>query len=255
MENTFEKNFNDYISVRPSYPKSLFRNFSQYCQLSEKSDCLEIGAGHGIATEIINSLWKPQIIALEPGESLYKYAKARLNKFHNIQFIQTTFEEYIPQKNLDCIYAATSFHWINPTVKFQKSWELLKSHGILFLFWNYFDLKDPDIRNEIQEIYEKYHPKEYKAIDQRKSIQNKINSRKEEIDNSGYFTHLNHFEIRNPIRFSANQYVKLLKTFPNNSYPELKIRPFFEAVRRYIKDNGNSIEVEIRVCSEIARKK
>ena len=255
MGNTFDKNFIDYINVRPGYPKSVFQNFSKYCQLTESSHCLEIGAGPGIATRIISSLWKPQITAIEPGEALFNFAQKKLNKFRNIEFIHTTFEEYLSQLRFECIYAATAFHWIEPALKFSKSCELLEDKGILFLFWNYFDFKDDNVGCHIQEIYKKYHPQEYKETEPKVLIRKKIENRKSEIEESCYFNHLNHFEVINPVQFTAEQYIKLLKTFPNNSYPEILIKPFYNAIEEYIKRNGNIIELHILVCSEIAGKK
>jgi len=255
MGNTFDENFNEYVTARPSYPDSIFQNFMKYCKLSEKSHCLEIGAGHGIATEIISLLWKANIIAIEPGESLFNYAQSTLSESSNVSFFHTTFEEFVTTDKFDCIYAATAFHWLNPDVKFKKSHELLKANGILFLFWNYFDLKDPKVGEDIQQIYKEYHPQEYQKIDPKKSIRAKIENRKREIEDCGLFNLINHFETINPAKFSAEQYIKLLKTFPNNSYPDSEIEPFFKAIEKYIWDNGNLIELDIIVCSEIAQKK
>ena len=88
----------------------------------------------------------------------------------------------------------------------------------------------------------KYHPQEYKETEPKVLIRKKIENRKSEIEESGYFNHLNHFEVINPVQFTAEQYIKLLKTFPNNSYPEILIKPFYNAIEEYIKRNGNIIE-------------
>lgn len=254
MKNHFNKNYIDYVNARPSYPKEIFINFSKYFNLNEKSKCLEIGAGHGIATQIIASLWNPNITAIEPGESLFNIAQEQLYSFPKIVLINESYENFKTETKYDCIYAATAFHWIDAKIKFSKSYELLNDNGVLFLFWNYFDFNSSEVRNSIQHIYRKYHPLRNSDINPKTAIRNKILERQNEINRSKYFKHLNHFEVVNPVKYTAANYIKLLKTFPNNSFSSNKIDPFFNAIENYIKDKGNNIDIDILVCSEIAQK-
>ena len=254
MNNTFNKNSASYSEVRPSYPDSIFQNFHTFYQADEFSTFLEIGSGTGIATEIVANRWGANIIAIEPGQSLFNLGCDNLNSFKNIALKNTTFEQFDTSTKFDCIYAATAFHWLEPELKFSKSHTLLKEGGLLFVFWNYYALKNDETNEAIQLIYKEHHPREFKEVNVKNLRKNKIIARREEIENSCYFKHIDHFEVTYYKSFNSEQYIKLLKTFPDNAFSEVEIAPFFKAIETYIKRNNDEIELEILVCSEIAEK-
>lgn len=254
MKNTFNENSQSYSEVRPSYPESIFNNFHTFHQTKASSNFLEIGSGTGIATEIITNRWKPNITVIEPGLSLFNLSRDKLKSFNNISFNHTTFELFEASIKFDCIYAATAFHWLEPELKFSKSHTLLKEGGLLFVFWNYFALKNDETNEAIQLIYKEHHPREFKEVNVKSLRKNKIIARREEIENSCYFKHIDHFEVTYYKSFNSEQYIKLLKTFPDNAFSEVEIAPFFKAIEAYIKRNEDEIELEILVCSEIAEK-
>ncbi|MDC7224080.1 MAG: hypothetical protein PQJ60_10090, partial [Spirochaetales bacterium] len=67
MEITFNQKHREYKEVRPGYPDEIYENAARYGDFHENSRFLEIGAGHGNATEEVRSQWNPRITALEPG--------------------------------------------------------------------------------------------------------------------------------------------------------------------------------------------
>lgn len=253
METTFNDNSQDYSAVRPGYPEELYNNLSKYINLDGNLLLLEIGAGHGIATKEMSLLWNSKIIAIEPGKLLFDLSITNLHSFSNVSFINSTFEDYETDKKFDCIYAATSFHWISPTIKFKKSYDLLKKGGILFLFWNYYTIKNKSVFEGIQKIYKKYHP-QGGADDIRTRTRNRIKERKQEIQNCDLFTYLDHFEINKSLILSSDQYIQLLKTFPNNNLPKETVINFYNKIKEYIMNQNNIIELNIIVCSEITQK-
>jgi trans-aconitate methyltransferase len=254
MTNTFNKVANIYSQARPGYPEELYKRIADYKTFNQKSLLLEIGAGHGIATEEINTYWNPNIIAIEPGEELYKLAKQRLVDFTNIHLVNCTFENYDSSKIFDGIYSATAFHWIDKSIKFKKAYQLLNENGLLFLFWNNYSLKDTHIFNEIQKIYHSFHPHGAGKKDIRIILREKIQARRKEVEESNYFKLLSHDEISHTIIYSANRYVKLLQSFSDNAFPKSEIDTFYEKIHKSVLSYGNKIELEIVVNLEIAKK-
>lgn len=254
METTFNENAQDYSAVRPGYPNELYLNVSKFISLDKNSSLLEIGAGHGIATKEISLLWNSSIIAIEPGKTLFDLANTKFDSSSKVSFINSTYEDYETDEKFDCIYAATAFHWISQSVKFKKSFDLLKKDGILFLFWNYYTIKDNIVFEDIQNIYKNYHPQGTGNKDVRILTRNKIEQRKQEVENCNLFNHLDHFEINKPLKLNSDQYIKLLKTFPNNNLLKEEIKGFYSKIKEYIIKQDNIIELNIIVCSEISKK-
>ena len=58
------------------------------------------------------------------------------------------------------VYAANSFHWIDPETGCSKAFRLLKSGGVFALFrYNGVPLDGDEMYEEIEKVYEKhYHP-------------------------------------------------------------------------------------------------
>ncbi len=255
METAFNKYAIDYSRARPGYPEELYHHVSKHKEFGPSSEILEIGAGPGTATAEVNALWHPEITALEPGKNLYETAKRQFQNSRNIHFIHSTFEAYKTSRKFDGIFAATSFHWLNPEVKFIKTFNLLKDEGLFFAFWNYFPILEENILKDIQNIYTSFHPQGGVNNKVRSVIRNKIETRKNEINNSPYFRLAEHLEIENPLPFTADQYISLLKTFPGNNLSGALIDPFFREIKKYILKRNNKITVNITVCLDIARKR
>jgi protein-L-isoaspartate O-methyltransferase len=254
METTFNEKSSEYSEVRPGYPNEIYERVRSFKRFDRSSELLEIGSGHGVATREVHSHWNSNITAIEPGESLFKLSKENFKDFNKIEFINTKYEKFQRDKKYDGIYAATAFHWIDPKYKYLITNDLLKEDGIFFAFWNYFSIKDEVVFYHIQDIYENFHPLGAGDKDVRILMRNKINNRKNEIKSNKYFKLIDHFEINNPIEYTAKQYIKLLKTFPNNNLQLDLISPFYNEIEKYIYSIKNSIELDIIVSLDIACK-
>jgi SAM-dependent methyltransferase len=241
-----------YDSVRPGYPQEIYETISNYKNLGTNSNVLEIGAGNGIASQEISKKWKLKMILIEPGENLCELLYDRFKNNKNITVKNTTFEKYQTEYKFDAIFSATAFHWLDLSIKYKKSYDLLNDDGLLILFWNNYGIENNEIGNEIQKIYTKYG----KGIKDEKSPyekqMEKIESRKIEIEMSNLFNMIEHKIIKNIREYTKENYIQLLKTFSDHSEME---EGFFEEIRETIKKHGNKIEVRILVNLEIASKK
>lgn len=254
MINTFDKVANIYSQVRPGYPNELYTKVSKFKTFKQDSLLLEIGAGHGIATEEVNSYWNPNIIAIEPGEKLFELSHQKLSIYPKIQVEKCSFEKFESSIKFDGIYSATAFHWINQSIKYKKAFQLLNDDGLLFLFWNNYSLKNERVFHQIQNIYHNFHPQGRGKKDIRILQKEKIQSRRQEIEESKYFKLLNHDVFIHSMIYTAEMYVKLLQTFSPNSLPKNEIEPFYNKIKEFIFSNGDEIELEIVVNLEIAVK-
>jgi ubiquinone/menaquinone biosynthesis C-methylase UbiE len=144
--------FNEYAylydKARHCCPEELIEVLIKETKLSKDSKLLEIGPGTGQATM---SLAKRNfyITAVEIGNNLAEILRRKLKNFHNTSVITGTFEDTVfPAECFDLVFAATSFHWIKPELKFTKPHHILKPNGYLAI------IKGPQISGEGNEFFE-----------------------------------------------------------------------------------------------------
>lgn len=71
------------------------------------------------------------IVCLEPGNGMAAVARAKL-AVPDIEIVNTTFEDWDPRgARFDLIFAATSWHWIEPAIGYSKAAALLRPGGWL----------------------------------------------------------------------------------------------------------------------------
>jgi SAM-dependent methyltransferase len=247
----FDTHSEIYNDVRPGYPGEIYEIISNHKLFDKNTNILEIGSGNGIASLEIYNKWRPKLTLIEPGDNLCALLKERFNGNSDIRIYNTSFEEYDDKMMFDAIFSATAFHWCDIKTKYIKSSELLKDNGLLILYWNNYGIEDEKISEEIQNIYVKHG----RGIRNGKSAyevqMEKIESRKREIEESGYFKILEHKIIKTVKEYNGNDYIKLVRTFPDHVKLDDK---FFDEINTIIIKNGNSITVRILVNLEIAKK-
>lgn len=252
---SFSKNADIYREVRPPYPKAVYDEIQHHAQLDEYSNVLEIGAGHGVATLQMAQSWKAHIFSLEPGVEFYRLLTRTFRDYPRVAICHCAFEEYQTDSHYDCICAATSFHWIDPTVRYAKSAQLLKTGGILAVFWNNFSRNDTQIFDDIQEIYVRYHPDVDEAFDVLEWQRQKIARRKQEVELAPEFVLVSHKEYAFTRVYTADEYVKLLHTFPANALKNGgELDMFYTKIRDLFVEHGDYLELPIQVNLEIGRK-
>lgn len=244
-----------YEKARPGYPQEVYEKIEKYVSLSRTTKILEIGAGDGKATWDMYQRWRPQLTALEPGSALRGLLRERFRGIYRVRIQGTTFEEFIAEESYDCVVAATAFHWVYKEIKYAKTARLLKERGHLVLYWNNYSRNDEPIFDEIQELYRLYYPEKVKTRDIREAQVEKIDQRRRELAESGYFRLLSHREYFQTKSYTAKRYVDLLKTFPENSTKDKgTLLPFYAAIETLIKKHGGHLDLPIHVNLEIGKK-
>lgn len=92
---------------------------------------LEIGPGTGQATRgLLAEGWS--VVALEPGPALARVARRVLAGLGPVEIVTDTFEQWPAEDaSFNLVFAATSWHWLDPTVAYPKASRLLRPGGSL----------------------------------------------------------------------------------------------------------------------------
>ncbi len=260
-EKMFDASFDifadNYNYVRPGYPEKMYKDIEEICNVSDKFNLLEIGAGSGIATVELAKL-SCKVVGIEPGSNLAEIAKKQTAQFDNVDIQEKTFEEFkANDKSFDIVLALTSFHWISEFMKYQKVHNILKDDGSFCLVWNSFFQSDSPATQKINQLYQELLPDVYPKTDDdvNISVLNKLVTREKEINESDLF--YIHF-LRKYIsiwNYDADTYPKLLNTFPKIIKVEEKRRQeFLSRVEEIVKEYGK-ISIPVLTTLIICRKK
>ena len=86
---------------------------------------MEVGCATGKATLPLAQRGF-RITCLEPGADLAAAARANLAGF-NVDVVEERLEDWAPTSDrFAMVFAATSWHWVDPTVRYRKPSDLLK---------------------------------------------------------------------------------------------------------------------------------
>ena len=249
----FDNNYKLYDKIRPEYPKELYNDILVYKPLFKSSRVFEIGIGTGKATQFFID-FGCQIASVEPGPKMVKFVRNKYKDYDDFSCYNMTFENYMCMNNtFDLIYSATAFHWLDQAIAFEKSFRLLKSNGVLarFAYHAGRDISRPELMAEIDKLYAEYMPtdKKYKPYSENDA---KIAAF---IAADYGFTDIEYKIYNFEKSFTADEYIKLLSTYPDHMKIEEDIRKeFFKKIKSEIKKSGDEISINYMVDLLLARK-
>ena len=146
-----------YHTYRPGYSDEIIEEAFQKCKLlkdNAKAKILELGCGPGTLT-IKLAKRGLDVVALDPGVGMIEKARHVCKDYPNVQFLQTTYKDYISDDKFDAIIAATSMHWVLTETDKDKIIEKLSNHlnedGSLILFWNFPPEPSDDLLGKVAE--------------------------------------------------------------------------------------------------------
>lgn len=249
---TFNEDVLNYDKMRPTYVKELYENIIQFSNLDSNKNALEIGIGTGQATlPFLNT--GCNLTAVELGENMAKFSKEKFAKFHNFDVINSDFESAnLKKDNYDLIYSATAFHWIPQEVGYTKVFNLLKSGGVMALFWNHVSRTDAELDFAIQEVYNKYKSTNESLI--HKFSEEKCLEIAETIKKYGFVDvgYKLYYQTR---LFDAPKYLSLLNTNSDHRARPEETRILIEnELSNVINNFGGKIEKKDTIDLYLARK-
>jgi SAM-dependent methyltransferase len=226
LRDSFDAAAEIYDSARPDYPAELFDDLLRLAEIRPGAKLLEVGCGTGKATRPL-ALRGFRIVALELGENLARVARRNLMEFTDVSVVDAAFETWEPgDTRFDLVYAATSWQWVDPSIRYQRAAAALRPGGAL-AFWNAmhaFPSGFDPFFTEIQAVYD--------AIGEKwegswpPPTPHKVPDDSAEIEASGLFEPP---RVRRYVwehRYTADEYVALLDTFSGHRVMEPTARQY-----------------------------
>jgi SAM-dependent methyltransferase len=183
-----------YDQVRPGYPEALFDDVVALSGIQPGGRVLEIGCGTGQATVPLARRGF-SALCIELGENLAAVARRNLAGYPGVEVWTGAFEEWpVEEAAFDLAVAATSFHWIDPAVRYRKTARALRPGGMVALFWNLHVQGDAcgGFFEAVQEVYERETPdlipKDFRPLPRPDEVPEEVPEPvKAEIEQTGLF--------------------------------------------------------------------
>ncbi len=210
---TFDSAAGLYHQARPEYPGELFDELARLARLRPGDRLLEAGCATGKAT-IPLARRGFRITCVELGADLAAEARRNLAGFPQVNIVNGAFETWQPpQAGFVLVFAATAWHWIDPAVRYQKAWEVLRQGGHL-AFWaatHAFPAGGDPFFYEIQEVYNEIG--ERLPAGAQFPAPAELPDQRAEIEASGLFTGVEVRRFGWEVSYTADEYIRLLDTF------------------------------------------
>jgi SAM-dependent methyltransferase len=228
LRRTFDAAADRYDRARPDYPDRLVDDLVLLADLHPGDRLLEVGCGTGKASAPLARRGF-RLTCLELGEQLAAVARRNLAKFPDVTVINASYDEWRPSDGaatrsavpegtatsgtFDLVFAATSWHWLDPATRYRRAWELLRPGGHL-AFWGavhvFPDGGDPFFR-DIQQVYDDIG--EGSESDVLRPRPGELPDDAADIEATGLFDDVQTRQYDWEIRYDADAYIALLDTF------------------------------------------
>jgi SAM-dependent methyltransferase len=131
----------EYDRHRPAYPDELIDQACRAAGIGIGDLVLEVGCGSGQLTRSLAGRGL-RVTALEPGASLMSLATQNLEGAAEVEFVNDRFEDArLPRERYRAVFAASSFHWVDPEISWQRAADVLVPGGTLALV-QYFGMEE-----------------------------------------------------------------------------------------------------------------
>lgn len=156
LRQTFAAAGERYDRIRPTYPDEIVDRLAELAALSPGDRVLEIGCGTGQLTRSLVGRGYA-VTAVELSAELAALAGRNLP---DADVITGNFETWpLPDEPFAAVVAATSFHWIDPAVRFAKTAAALRPGGSLAIIdTSHVEGGSSDFFVEVQRCYEHWKP-------------------------------------------------------------------------------------------------
>jgi SAM-dependent methyltransferase len=226
-----------YDQARPGYPAALFDDVVALSGIPSGGRILEIGCGTGQATLPLARRGY-QIVCVELGAHLAAVARRNLAPYPRAQVHVGTFETWpVDAGAFDLTLAATSFHWVDPAVRYTQAAHALKPGGAIALFWSHHvrGATDTGFFDAVQLIYERETP-ELTEQDSRLLTAAEFGApEKAAIEQSGLFGEVAVRGYEWEVTYTATTYIDVLNTYSGHRLlPDARRARLFHAIAELI---------------------
>lgn len=242
LKATFDQDAALYDSIRPGYPERLFDDLVARAELGPEADVLEIGCGTGQATVALARRGF-RIVCVELGDALARVARKNLDPFPQVSVVTAPFELWDSgDLTFDLVLAATSWHWIDPDVRYARTAAALKPGGALAVIATHHVLPPDGDRffAEVQSAYraigEEDSPPPPAWDGAGASPPETVADDCEDIEASGLFSDVSVARHLWDRWYTADEYVALLDTYSGHRAMDPSARRWlYDEIRRRIR--------------------
>jgi SAM-dependent methyltransferase len=134
---SFGAGADEYDRARPDYPDEVIDRIVMACGLKPGDRLLEIGAGTGKAT-LPFAKKGFAVHCVEPSPGMAGRLAVNLHEYELVSIEIAAFEnrKKDPADGYHMVFAATSFHWLDPAVRYEQCAGALKENGFLVQLYN-----------------------------------------------------------------------------------------------------------------------
>jgi SAM-dependent methyltransferase len=210
MKTAFADCVADFAAGRPDYPAELSRVIMQRLGLAPRALVADVGAGTGIATKLLLDAGL-RVMPIEPDDAMRAEGERQLG----IPFRAGTAEATgLADASVDAVIAAQAFHWFDAP-RALAEWRRVLRGGGLAIFWNDRDSSRSLIWAGLDVIIPRYNSK-HDPTYRKRIAWGKV------LDDIGLFAPAEHVELRHETGFTADRFVKLVRSF---SYVRNEVPP------------------------------
>ena len=212
LARTFDSAADLYLSARPDYPAALFDRMMLATGLMPGDRVLEVGAGPGTATSALARRGL-RVTAIEPGPALAARTREALADYP-VEVVETSLEHWHGNPGgYDAVVAATSWHWVDPEIRYAAAARALRPDGHLAVWGteHVFPVGGDPFFAELQEVYVAIGEGQPSGV--ARPAPGELPDLRKEIEASGLFdmVTVEHFDWT--VDYDADSYIRLLRTF------------------------------------------
>lgn len=234
---SFNEAPDDYARWRPGYPEALFDAIVAYGGLNPGDAVLEVGCGPGQAT-LPMARRGLRVVAVEPGERLAAVNRAQSAAF-GVTVEEAKYEDWDARgRTFRLVFAGSSFHWVDPGIRFQRAADHLEPGGAVAIFGNkHVATPDDGAYERIQALYREHLPELTRRWEPLPEADTVYSDYREEATTSGRFHDVEVPRIAWSRRFTGEEYTNLLDTYSDHHVlaAEAKVS-FYDALRKLIEN-------------------
>ena len=248
-----------YHRARPTYPPAVFDAiFDRLPHPAQAAPrVLEIGCGTGQATRPLAERGC-EVLAVDLGADMTEVARSNLAAFANVEVIHADIEQWDPSEtNFDLVVSATAFHWLDPVSRFARVARLLRPGGVLALIHTiHIEGRSETFFADAQRCYERWDPATPPGR-HRPRFQDLPVTSEYGIEQANEFDQATVQRFAVDFRYTAEQYLDLLRTFSNHrALPAASLEGLLACLRQRIDaepDHSITKSVAFELSSALAR--
>ena len=195
----------NYSENRPDYCVSVLKGLLGLLEKPAKEiDFVDVGAGTGIWTRMVQNAGVGSLTAVEPNEDMRAKGIADCSDTSVIWSAGSAEATDLPDGSADWLSMASSFHWADFELATREFYRVLRPSGWFTAIWNPRLIEINPLLVEIESYLEKIKPDMNRVSSGRSGITKTLT---EKLWASQYFNEVVYLEGRHVIKMSPNRYL------------------------------------------------